>query len=254
MTPARPPHQRTAIIGYDGSSGGEDALVLGGELAAVMAARPLVSIVFRIPHHMMDRADLEAAAESEAKPLVALAKDRLSALEIETRVLTDDSPAHALDRLAESEQAGMLVLGSARHGAAGRVVLGSVGASLLYGASCAIAVAPRGFAQREGDGLRRRRRRATDSTGPQPGTGLAARGGQRPAGHRSAAGGAVVTHGPRTSAGLGTGHPGFPRARPGVSRFAASARTRPTIPARAARLKRPGRGRGQPACTARDAG
>ncbi|GEM_PF-160748 len=141
---------RQTVIGFDGSAGGMDALALGRELAEVTASRPLVAIVLRIPDHLMDRADLEAVMRVESQPLVALAEDRLAALSPETRVLIDDSPAHALRELVEAERPNLLVLGSARRGVIGRILLGSVGASLLSGAPCAIAVAPRGFAQRQG--------------------------------------------------------------------------------------------------------
>ncbi|MQA76396.1 MAG: hypothetical protein GEU88_19075 [Solirubrobacterales bacterium] len=49
----------------------------------------------------------------------------------------------------EDEDPLMVVLGSAHRGRLGRILLGSVGSALLSGAPCAIAVAPRDYAERE---------------------------------------------------------------------------------------------------------
>jgi nucleotide-binding universal stress UspA family protein len=45
----------------------------------------------------------------------------------------------------EEEDAQMLVLGSCHRGPLGRTLAGSVGESLMHGAPCAVAVAPRGY-------------------------------------------------------------------------------------------------------------
>ncbi len=85
---------------------------------------------------------------TEAERIGDAARAGLGGLEVEVRVLADDSPARALDRLIESEQPLGLVVGSGHRGAVGRVFLGDVGTSLLSGAACAVAVAPGGYAER----------------------------------------------------------------------------------------------------------
>ena len=60
--------------------------------------------------------------------------------------LTGPSPVLELTRLAERLEADLLIVGSAHRGPLGRVYPGSVGTSLLSGAPCPVAVAPRGFA------------------------------------------------------------------------------------------------------------
>jgi nucleotide-binding universal stress UspA family protein len=49
----------------------------------------------------------------------------------------------------------MIVLGSCHHGPLGRTLAGSVGESLLHGASCSVAIAPRNYAERSQKRLQR---------------------------------------------------------------------------------------------------
>jgi nucleotide-binding universal stress UspA family protein len=67
---------------------------------------------------------------------------------LETRVVTSSSPAHGLHDLAEAEDADLIVLGSSHRGRLGRLLVGAVPERLLHGAPCAVAVAPRAFAER----------------------------------------------------------------------------------------------------------
>jgi nucleotide-binding universal stress UspA family protein len=59
------------------------------------------------------------------------------------------SPADALQALAESGEADLIVLGSTHHAAFGSVAPGSVAEHLLKGARCRLMIAPKGYA--EGD-------------------------------------------------------------------------------------------------------
>ena len=61
----------------------------------------------------------------------------------ECRALTATSVAQALHEAAEAEGAALLVVGSTRRGAAGRVLPGSTAERLLHGAPCPVAVVPR---------------------------------------------------------------------------------------------------------------
>lgn len=140
---------RQIVVGYDGSPHGEDALALGRVLAEVLAAEALVVVVIRIPDHLVERAEAEAVAEREAAPLLAAATERLAGLEVRTRTLVDDSPPRALHEFAEAEGPLAVVVGSSHRGAVGRLFMGSVGAALLSGAPCPIAVAPRDYLARE---------------------------------------------------------------------------------------------------------
>jgi nucleotide-binding universal stress UspA family protein len=69
---------------------------------------------------------------------------------VETRELRALSAARALHDAAEAEDAGLLVVGSARDGLLGRVLPGSTVERLMHGAPCAIAIAPQGWQPRGG--------------------------------------------------------------------------------------------------------
>ena len=57
------------------------------------------------------------------------------------------APPHGIQRLAEDESADLIVVGSSHRGPIGRVLAGSVGETLLTGAPCPVAIAPRGYAR-----------------------------------------------------------------------------------------------------------
>lgn len=143
------------VIGFDERPGGEDALALGHVLAEVTCAKPVVARVFPWPEYLMGPADLAKALETETEEPFALARDRLTGLQPETRAVADRSPARALEQLATEESATMIVVGSAHRGPVGRTLLGSVGLALLQGAPCSVAVAPKGFAKSGSMGLLR---------------------------------------------------------------------------------------------------
>jgi nucleotide-binding universal stress UspA family protein len=69
-------------------------------------------------------------------------------------VETDQSVAHALERVARAEHRDLLVLGSSDRGPLGCVRLGTGGRQLLDYARCALAVAPRGLSARPPQKLR----------------------------------------------------------------------------------------------------
>lgn len=139
----------TLIIGYEPTEQGEDALALGQELAELLAAKPLVATVLPWPRNLISAEDLERALRTDTATMFAVVRDRLQRLDPETRAIAERSPAEALQELAEDVSATAIVLGSCHRGALGRVLLGSVGESLLHGAPCVVAVAPRGFATGE---------------------------------------------------------------------------------------------------------
>jgi nucleotide-binding universal stress UspA family protein len=73
----------------------------------------------------------------------------------EYRTVPSSSPARGLAGLAEEEGAAMVVAGSHRSGAFGRVASGGTAERLLHGSGCPVAVAPRGYRRRITDKLRR---------------------------------------------------------------------------------------------------
>jgi nucleotide-binding universal stress UspA family protein len=63
-------------------------------------------------------------------------------------IVGDTSPARALHRMAEEDNADLLVVGSTHRGQVGRVLVGGVTAGVLHHAPCPVAVAPLGYATR----------------------------------------------------------------------------------------------------------
>jgi len=146
----------TVVVGHDGSDSGDDAAVLGARLARATGARLLVVTVYPEENPIgVGRVDAEwvAAMRDDAREVSDAAKRSLGerGLEADHRVVGSGSAAHGLDDVAEAEQASMIVVGSQRHGARRRISPGSTGERLLHGAICPVAVAPRGFREREVD-------------------------------------------------------------------------------------------------------
>ena len=61
------------------------------------------------------------------------------------RAIAELSPAKAIQAMATSEGASLIVIGSSHRGAVGRVLAGTTAERLLHGAPCPVAVAPAGF-------------------------------------------------------------------------------------------------------------
>ena len=133
------------LIGYPPTPQGEDALALGGLLASLLHAHPIVARVVPWPRYLLgDEPDL--VVERETRGAFQVARDRLAGLEVETRAIVDPSVARALFGLIDEEEATLVVVGSTHRGRLGRLLPGSVATALLHGAPAAVAVAPLGYA------------------------------------------------------------------------------------------------------------
>jgi len=137
------------VIGYDGSPQAEDAIALGSALAEATGARPAVVAAATWPVYLMGPQDLDRAVHAQLDPVLEVAADRLKGLEPETRAVHSRSVAEELMSSAERDGAAAIVIGSSHRSTAGRIALGSVGTSLVHGAPCAVAVAPRGLAEQD---------------------------------------------------------------------------------------------------------
>jgi nucleotide-binding universal stress UspA family protein len=142
------------LVGYDGSDGGRDALELARVLGEATGASALVVTVLPygplpIPYEILEQEEAE-----RAQPLFEEAKERLGALEAETRAFGGGSPAGVVNDLAEREGVDAIVVGSPHRGPVGRTLIGSVAEGLLHGAPCETAIAPRGYASDEHGPLR----------------------------------------------------------------------------------------------------
>jgi nucleotide-binding universal stress UspA family protein len=149
----------TIVIGYDGSESAEDALALGLLLARTTGDRAIVAAIYPGEYEPgMGRVDAEwvsfmreQANEQLARARRALPEDTAT----ELRAVGSSSAARGLDKLAETERATLIVIGSTREAPLRRILLGSTGERLLHGAGCPVAVAPRGLRERSWGNLKR---------------------------------------------------------------------------------------------------
>jgi nucleotide-binding universal stress UspA family protein len=73
----------------------------------------------------------------------------------ESLVVACNSVPRGLQQVADAESALVIVVGSSHRGPVGRIAPGSVGERLLHGASCPVAVAPRGYSTQAFAGIQR---------------------------------------------------------------------------------------------------
>jgi nucleotide-binding universal stress UspA family protein len=140
------------VAGVDGTDSGLDAVALAARLAAATGDPLLVASIY--PKGTRSTSDDGSAAELAAKALEA-ARGLVGEAAGEFRTAPSSSQARGLAELAEQEGAGLIVVGSHRRGAFGRVAFGSTAERLLHGSGCPVAVAPRGYRRRGAEKLRR---------------------------------------------------------------------------------------------------
>jgi len=135
------------VVAHDGSASAEDALSLALRLRDPAGAHLVLACMLASrPWHRPGRPS-SAAAEDEARAMLADARTRIPAgIPVAVRVSPSSSPARGLTELAETERADLIVVGSAKGAAPdGRIGLARTAGRLLAGAPCAVAVAPPGL-------------------------------------------------------------------------------------------------------------
>jgi nucleotide-binding universal stress UspA family protein len=150
------------VVGFEGGPSSEDALALSSRLARGLGARQLVVTVYPAPAPISPgRVDAEWVADRRrtAEEVLAGARDVLESApapgDVDYLVLGSSSAAHGLHDIAESESAEMIVVGSYGEGPSRRLFPGSTADRLLSGATCPVAVAPRGLRKHPERELRR---------------------------------------------------------------------------------------------------
>jgi nucleotide-binding universal stress UspA family protein len=131
------------VVGVDGSPAGRDAIALGAML--------------RNPHGRLTLAHVSltnsATVSLDARPARADAREMLereraqAGVIAEVRDIASWSVGRGLHQLVEESAADLLVVGSCSRGMLGRVFIGDDTRASLNGASCAVAVAPHGYAE-----------------------------------------------------------------------------------------------------------
>ena len=142
------------LVAVDHRQGGLDALELARVLGSGERSSALVVTVLYTGPYPMEFALLPAEEAEEAEPLFDLARGKLEGIAVDTRAYGGGSPAGIIDNILNREDFDAVVVGSPHRGPVGRVLIGSVAASLLSGSSTAVAVAPVGYADAGHDRLR----------------------------------------------------------------------------------------------------
>ena len=151
------------MVGFDAAEQSRDALRLGATLAGAEGAELQIAAVLpraRLPfEEAIAGGQLAEQLDQLDEHLFHSAADGLGGADF-TLVKLDGglaggrSAARALYEHAGEQHADLIVVGSSHRGKLGRVLPGSVGESLLRGAPCAVAVAPRGYARTEQPSIR----------------------------------------------------------------------------------------------------
>jgi nucleotide-binding universal stress UspA family protein len=139
------------VAGVDDRQGGRDALALAAALTAVTGGE--IVAVRAYPHEARLSRAWVGGFEEDMRADAAVELDRIVAeSDVTARcvIAGDTSPARALHRIAEEEDAGLLVVGSTHRGQIGRVLVGNVTAGVLHYAPCPVALAPLGYAEGAG--------------------------------------------------------------------------------------------------------
>ena len=129
---------KTIVVGCDGHRG-RGAAALGQVLATATGAQLLlVGVQPELPLRLVEsypamRAALEAQLRDVCDTLAPAAR---------TQISIDLSASHAIGRIAQDEQAGLIIVGSHQPGAVRRLASGDNAMGVLHSSRCAVAVAP----------------------------------------------------------------------------------------------------------------
>ncbi|HST42545.1 MAG TPA: universal stress protein [Conexibacter sp.] len=138
----------TIVAGFDDSPRARDGLALAQLLARICRAELIAADVYVFhPIHRMGDSEWEQYLREEALEQMSAARELARGAAPRLLALAGQSVPEALQRLALSLPADLLVIGSRRRGAAARALSGSTSERLLQGAPCPVAIAPPGYAQ-----------------------------------------------------------------------------------------------------------
>jgi nucleotide-binding universal stress UspA family protein len=135
---------RRIAVGVDGFAPGEDAAALGEALAHATGADLLLVSVHQAPIILLGPEMSRAAMHRDAHRVLTRTRKRLAPAG-RAMVEADNSAPRALLRVIEREHCDILVLGSARNGKSGEVLMGSATRQLLGQSGCDLLLAPLGL-------------------------------------------------------------------------------------------------------------
>lgn len=131
------------LVGVDGRSGGEDAVVLARQLAAPGARVTLANIYGSTSWPPRSGAMFLDEQREDAQAFLARERDRWPGAT--TVCACAATVGRGLHELAAHRDADLLVVGSSHRGIPGKVLIGDDTRAAFNGAPCAIAIAPHGY-------------------------------------------------------------------------------------------------------------
>ena len=134
------------VVGVDPMRHDPEAPVLAALLARATGA-PVLAVAVYDTVQRLGRVD-EYEPRGAAMARLSAIEPAFYGLPFETVAISGPSAARVLQDCAAERGAGLLVVGATHHGVMGKVTLGSTADRLLQGATCPVAVAPSGFAER----------------------------------------------------------------------------------------------------------
>jgi nucleotide-binding universal stress UspA family protein len=137
----------TIIVSYDGTDSDRDALALGRLLAGAGAALELAYV----RHAHEAESGRERLAEGDAEALLRVGAVSIGLPDAPQHVVLSGSTAEGLRDLAEERDAAAVVFGSEYRTAKGHLDPQPTARRLLDGGAIALALAPAGFAERNGE-------------------------------------------------------------------------------------------------------
>ena len=142
------------IVGIDAREQQADALALGADLARPDGGRLLVAYVYPWSHGATRLGTAYArTVRDDAIEVLRDATRDLDGVDFEIRAVPDPSVARGLHRLAEEENADLVVIGSPHRGVVGRTLVGGTAERVTHGSATPVAVAPRGYTRRDAPAL-----------------------------------------------------------------------------------------------------
>jgi nucleotide-binding universal stress UspA family protein len=152
MTGQRPKEDtmfRNAVVGVDGTQGGRDAVALAQRLLAEDGKLTLVHVhEGRLhPLHPVTPGLLDEEGEASEQLLREELENAGEGVKATLISAVGASAGATLHSQAEELDADLIVVGSSRHGAIGRVMLGDDTRRALNGSPCAVAIASKRYAE-----------------------------------------------------------------------------------------------------------
>ncbi len=138
---------RQVLVGVDGSDNARDAIALAQRLAGAGGTLTLAHVHSGELHPTHAISTGLVAEEREASGRLLEQERAAMGVDAELLSVVAASVGRGLHEQAEELNADLLVVGSSRRSALGRVMLGDDTRAALNGAPCAVAIAPRAYAQ-----------------------------------------------------------------------------------------------------------